>query len=404
MFACGLCFLRPVPVSADMGSALSLRIPPAAGAHQVGCTDVLVGAGTEGCFFRLFYPCTSSSAGQAHPPWFPRPEYVAGLLGIRGWEGRAAQYGAAFILGNPEIPAIWNGNFLPGPDRKPLIIFSHGLGAFRTLYSSLCMELASNGFLVAALEHWDGSACATYHFSEGDAVTPMQEIWVPFKIVQPGMKKEFYIRNYQVHQRVSECIRAVRVLEDIDKGRPVSNIMDSGFSFAALKDRIDFNRVAVMGHSLGGATALLTLVKNDIFRCAVVLDPWMFPLEDTCYPGIQKPILLINTETFQTRDSIEKIKRMNSHGADLKYLTVKGCVHKGQTDMAFMTGYLANKIAGQQGTINPHHCLKIHIASSLDFLHKHLDLAIHAPNVEDLKEVIEAQVICGFPSISDSKL
>ncbi|CAJ0940431.1 unnamed protein product [Ranitomeya imitator] len=208
MFACGLCFLRPVPVPADMGSALSLTIPPATGAHHVGCTDVLVGAGTEGCFFRLFYPCTSSSAGQAHPPWFPRPEYMAGLLGVRGWEGRAAQYGAAFILGNPKIPAIWNGNFLPGLDRKPLIIFSHGLGAFRTLSSSLCMELASNGFL-----GWF-SLCHV-PFSEGDAVTPMQEIWV--------------------HQRASECIRAVRVLEDIDKGRPVSNIMDSGFSLAALK-------------------------------------------------------------------------------------------------------------------------------------------------------------------------
>ncbi|KAM4046206.1 platelet-activating factor acetylhydrolase 2, cytoplasmic-like isoform 1-T1 [Anomaloglossus baeobatrachus] len=386
-----------------MGSALSLKIPPAAGTHGVGSTDVLVGAGTEGCFFRLFYPCTSSSAGNPHPPWCPRPEYVAGLLGIRGWEGKAAQYGASFILGNPQIPVLWNGNFLPGTDRKPLIIFSHGLGVFRTVYSSLCMELASNGFLVAALEHRDGSACATYHFSDGDAGTPLQEIWVPFKKVQPGMK-EFYLRNYQVHQRVSECIRAVRILGDIDKGRSVSNILEPGFSLQTLKDRIDFSRVTVMGHSFGGATALLSLVKDNIFRCAVVLDPWMFPLEDTCYPGIQKPVLLINTETFQTRESIEKIKRMNSNGADLKYLTVKGCVHQGQTDFAFLTGYLANRIAGQQGTINPHGCLKIHIGSSLDFLHKHLDLAINVPKLEELKEVIETQVICGFPSINDSKL
>lgn len=386
-----------------MGSAVSLRMPPAGGAHLVGCTDVLVGASKEGSLFRLFYPCAPSPAHTASPPWCPRPEYLAGLIGVRGWEGRAANYGASFLFGNPQTPVTWNGNFLPGTDKKPLVIFSHGLGAFRTVYSSLCMELASRGFLVAALEHRDGSACATYHFAEGDASTSLQETWVPFKKVQPGTK-EFYLRNYQVHQRASECVRAVRILEDIDSGRRVSNIMDSGFSLDALKDRIDFSRVAVMGHSFGGATALLSLVKDNIFRCAVVLDAWMFPLEDTCYPNIQKPILLINTETFQTRDSIEKIKRMNSNGADLKYMTVKGCVHQSQTDFAFLTGYLANKIGGLQGTMDPHHCLNIHIASSLDFLHKHLDLAISVPKLEDLREVIQSQVICGFPLINDSKL
>ncbi|KAG8588773.1 hypothetical protein GDO81_006097 [Engystomops pustulosus] len=386
-----------------MGSAVSLRIPPAAGVHPVGCADVLVGGGKEGCFFRLFYPCTSPAAPAAHPPWCPRPEYLAGLLGVRGWEGTAAQYGASFILGNPKIPVTWNGSLLPGTDRKPLVIFSHGLGGFRTLYSFLCMELASRGFLVAAIEHRDGSACAAYHFSEGDASSSLQEIWVPYKRVQPGMK-EFYLRNYQIHQRASECVRAVRILEDIDKGRQVCNNMDSDFRLDSLKDRIDFNRVAVMGHSFGGATALLSLVKDNIFKCAVVLDAWMFPLEDTSYQYIQKPILLINTASFQTGESIQKIKRMNSGGADLKYLTVKGCVHQTQTDLAFLTGYLANKIMGPQATMDPLQCLKIHVAFSLDFLHKYLDLASCVPMLEDLKEVIQAQVICGFPIRNDSKL
>ncbi|KAG9493168.1 hypothetical protein GDO78_001206 [Eleutherodactylus coqui] len=385
-----------------MGSAVSLRIPPAAGAHPVGCTDVLVGAGKEGCFFRLFYPCASSADQKALAPWCPRREYLAGLVGVRGWQGRAAQYGASLLLGNLQIPVTWNASFLPGTDRKPLVIFSHGLGAFRSVYSSMCMELASNGFLVAALEHRDGSACATYHVSEGDG-RKLQEVWVPFKKVQPGMK-EFYLRNYQVHQRASESIRAVRILEDIDKGRQVPNIVDSGFSLDVLKNRVDFSRVAVMGHSFGGATALLSLVKDNIFRCAVVLDAWMFPLEDTCYPHIQKPILLINTESFQTRESVEKIKKMNSDGAELKYLTVKNCVHQSQTDFLFLTGYLAPKIAGPQGTIDPHHCFKIHIASSLDFLHKHLDLATSVPKLEDLKELMQADVVRGFSLINESKL
>ncbi|KAM5181703.1 platelet-activating factor acetylhydrolase 2, cytoplasmic-like [Mantella aurantiaca] len=388
-----------------MGSLVSLQLPSASGPQLVGCTDVMVGPGKEGSFFRLFYPC---SPAQSHeqPSWLPRPEYLAGLIGVRGWNSKAAQYGASVITGNPQVPVIWNGDFIPGKDKKPLIIFSHGLGGCRTLYSSLCTELASYGFLVAALEHRDGSACATYHFSvesSGNASSTLQEFWVPFKNLEPGMK-EFYLRNYQVHQRASECVKAVRILQDIDIGRTATNILKPDCNLEFLKGRIDFNRVAIMGHSFGGATSLLSLVKNDIFRCAVVLDAWMFPLEDTCFQHIQKPILFINTETFQTNQSIQKIMRLNSEGAELMYLTVQGCVHSTQTDIAFLSGYLANKIMGPQGTMDPKTCLKISVISSLHFLKKHLDLTINCPKLENLSEEIQADVISDFPVVNTSKL
>ncbi|XP_075051652.1 platelet-activating factor acetylhydrolase 2, cytoplasmic-like [Mixophyes fleayi] len=305
----------------QMRSLVCLKLPPATGPYQVGCTDVMVGSGKEGSFFRLFYPCSPAPAQKQHPLWVPRSEYIAGLMGIRGWDGIVAQYGASVVLGSPKIPVTWNGNVISGEKRSPLVIFSHGLGSFRTVYSSLCMELASYGFLVAAVEH-----------------------------------------------------------------------------------RIDFSRVAVMGHSFGGATALLSLIKDDIFRCAVVLDPWMFPLEDTCFQNIQKPILSINTENFQTNQSVQKLKRLNSLGSELKYLTVLGCVHQSQTDFAFLTGYLANKIVGPQGTMDPHQCLAVTVTSSLDFLHKHLDLAGDVPKLENLSAAIQAHVIPDFPLINNSKL
>ena len=35
----------------------------------------------------------------------------------------------------------------------PVIMFSHGVAGMRTTYSAICCDLASHGYLVAAIEH-----------------------------------------------------------------------------------------------------------------------------------------------------------------------------------------------------------------------------------------------------------
>ena len=49
-----------------------------------------------------------------------------------------------------------------GPDKVPKlppVVYSHGMLGNRTCYSFPCIDLASYGFIVFAVEHADGSAC-----------------------------------------------------------------------------------------------------------------------------------------------------------------------------------------------------------------------------------------------------
>lgn len=40
----------------------------------------------------------------------------------------------------------------------PVVVFSHGVGCPRLMYSSICGELASRGYIVIDMEHRDGTA------------------------------------------------------------------------------------------------------------------------------------------------------------------------------------------------------------------------------------------------------
>ncbi|NXS66502.1 PAFA2 acetylhydrolase, partial [Pandion haliaetus] len=375
----------------SMGGTQSLALPPGKGPHHVGCADVMVGHTRQGLFLRLFYPCLPR-AGAEQPLWIPRYEYCHGLADFAhcSWRWCAPLFSIA--IGSCRVPVSWNGSFKPCSSRYPLIIFSHGLGAFRTLYSSVCSEVASWGFAVAALEHRDHSASATY-FCKAEAG---REEWIPYQRVPQG-QKEFYFRNKQVHQRAEECVRALRLFEDISSGKSVLNILHQDFDLAVLKDSVDLTKVAVMGHSFGGVTAVLALVKEPSFRCAVALDAWMFPLENSLYPEVPKPVLFINTEKFQTPESVAKMKRLSSRNSQTKIITILGSVHQSQTDFTFLTGKLINRIFGMRGTLDPYKGLNITSQAALAFLQRHLNLEEEFEQWDNLLEGIGDSVVPEAP-------
>ncbi|XP_072498471.1 platelet-activating factor acetylhydrolase isoform X4 [Notamacropus eugenii] len=288
------------------------QIPKGKGSYSVGCTDLMSDFTVKGSLLRLYYP---SQDGEYHSTvWIPNKEYFVGLsnfLGLHKFMGKFL----AYYFGSVTTPANWNAPLRTG-EKYPLIIFSHGLGAFRTIYSAIGIELASHGFIVAAVEHRDESASATFYFENEAAVERDNKSWLPYKCLHL-QKTEYPKRHRQVLQRAEECSKALNLILDINEGKTVKNVLNSTFDLEQLKNAIDNKKIAVMGHSFGGATVIQTLSEDKRFR---------------------------------------------------------GSVHQNFPDFTFVTGKVIGYIFTLKGDIDSDVAIDLSNKASLAFLQKHLDL------------------------------
>ncbi|KAF2362124.1 Platelet-activating factor acetylhydrolase-like [Trinorchestia longiramus] len=163
------------------------------------------------------------------------------------------------ITGGSVVPSIWCTGLLPGEKKLPVIVFSHGLAANRSLYSSVCSQLASHGFVVAALEHRDGSACGSFTLDDEG-----EKVWLDFELHKPG-DQQIVLRSRQLGTRVEECMRTLSVLERMDAGG-IKNELQSSFELEQLKGRLDLSRPIIAGHSFGGCTAINTQLSDKRFK------------------------------------------------------------------------------------------------------------------------------------------
>ncbi|CUA70329.1 hypothetical protein RSOLAG22IIIB_00686 [Rhizoctonia solani] len=283
--------------------------------------------------YAVYYPTTDERThGNKGIHWLPRPLDVA----TAGWAKFAARsywllwpfiyLFARFI----KLPTHLNAPLRPyekpttshdpgssaetlthSSTRWPLVIFSHGLAGGRFTYSDYCGRLASQGMVVIALEHRDGSGPFVVPIDE-DSGKPVPKLYLQNDEIgweeQPTGKLP--LRVDQLKFRIREIYEAFESFKHVvqgDQGDTTS--MDNFSRWDSFKDQVDYSRVVLTGHSFGGATSLSLLSNsppeghNQLpIERVVLLDPWMEPLP---LPGTlpvayetRPSLLIMNSEGF----------------------------------------------------------------------------------------------------------
>ena len=174
---------------------------------------------------------------------------------------------------------------LPIQNKKfPLILFSHGDGGLLTQNTSQVEELVSNGYIVIACNH-TYNASITFD-KKGNSIPYKQNVsWNE----QAQYHKKYYT-NLLINYRYQDLAFLLKVLKQ--------NKFDDG-SVNPFQNNINFEKVGAMGHSMGGGTTYIAMLKNHQIKAGVALDGWFFGLlEADAKTNTKKPFLHLGQEQF----------------------------------------------------------------------------------------------------------
>ena len=236
--------------------------------------------------------------------------------------------------------------------RFPVLLFSPGLGSLTVFYESLLSELASRGFVVAAL--WHPYSAQVAAFPDGTVV---------LSNAAGGMSgvpaEEQEVRHTQL------CL-----VWAADQRFLLDRLAVWNEEHAQLRGSLDLERVGAFGHSLGGAAAAQAAHDDERIDAAINLDGAMFGSVAT--EGLRAPLLLLVGERPVTTDAelqqagmsreqseawIESIANANAativRSQDARLQKLDGAKHNAfMTDVLFSDLSTPQRVA-QTGEIDP---------------------------------------------------
>ncbi|KAG9938712.1 PAF acetylhydrolase family protein, partial [Aureobasidium melanogenum] len=201
-----------------------------------------------------------------------------------------------------------------GPNDFPIVLFSPGLGNSRLLYGAMAQSLASHGYVVITMDHAYDADIVEY----------------PDKSIALAVDIE---TTEQITADVVVRQRDVSFL--IDQLRNCSIRQQLFHDIASSKS---LNKLLMMGHSLGGATAAAAMLADHRIAAAVNLDGTLFG--DVLNEGLSSPFMIMSHagKSLTTDPSWTQVWPRVT-GTKLA-VTLNGTVHGSYSDLPLLANTL----------------------------------------------------------------
>lgn len=310
-------------------TAVVPSLPTPSGSHRVGShvfrwtdeerAETLTAATSDRrqVIVQAWYP-TDAVEGHAVPYFEAQGRLPSSIGGLPSWIFSSFGSVKTHALQSPAVST----------DRRtwPLLLFSPGLSLPRELYTSLCADLASRGYVVIAISNPYESGVSVLSTGRvvGQTVHPNVMGPAPHRAIE----RLIDIREADSSFVLDQLSR----LTQLDPSSPLAG-------------HLDLDHVGFVGHSVGGATAVQVIAADPRFKVGVNLDGKLFGAERTVQ--LRQPFLWLqsgdapSTEYVQGRDSF--LNGLRGGGA---LLTVKGSVHMSFTDGPAYTTSLGRSLIG----------------------------------------------------------
>jgi dienelactone hydrolase len=209
--------------------------------------------------------------------------------------------------------AVTDAPVAAGTQRFPVVLFSPGGGMGRWTNTAWAEELASHGYVVAALDHPYISAAV--RFADGRTVR-----WA----------KQSFSSDAEA-RRLSEQLAAVKA-RDLSSALTHLGRLDSGDVKSGLAGRLDTGRAAVVGMSAGVGGAFQAARTDERFSAVVALDGR--PYDGNPGPYDQPVLALTNLLGLEDNPTyLPELGRALERSTTTSYLlTIPGTAHGTFTD------------------------------------------------------------------------
>src|ERR1700722_10135400 len=307
---------------ADADDALAAQgdtpcLPGPTGPGPVGITSLWLtdtsrpdpwapGVTARGLMVSLWYPATSSAGRRAQ---YMTPGESELQLTSRGITGVPADV-LSKVRTNAAVDATPAGH----QRSLPLVVLSPGFTSPRSTLTALAEDLASHGYVVAGIDHtYESFATA---FPDGRVTT--------------CLAREARRRGSGSQEKVAagRAADVSFVLSELTGARPA-------WPAAGL---IDPSRIAMAGHSAGGAAAIAAMLADPRIRAGIDMDGSTYaPIPDA---GVARPFLFLGKQSNYTPGSGGAVTTWERDWRLLtgwkRWLLVAGAVHASFTDPALL--------------------------------------------------------------------